>query len=73
MTCSAPRARRRVLPGAGLVAVAVLLAPALPSAANEDDVYIVQTNAAGDNVHLIDPASSVTSTSSATRPSCTAT
>lgn len=41
----------------------VLAALALPAAgwtpaaaANEDDVYVVQTNAAGDNVHLIDPA-----------------
>ena len=34
-----------------------MLAAWAPGAtANEDDVYIVQTNAAGDNVHLIDPA-----------------
>lgn len=36
------------------VALALLAAgPASPAAANEDDIYIVQTNAAGDNVHLI--------------------
>ena len=29
---------------------------ASPAAANEDDVYSVQTNASGDNVPVIDPA-----------------
>lgn len=36
-----------------LISVGVLIAA--PVTAN-DDTYIVQTNAAGDNVHLIDPA-----------------
>src|SRR5205807_9454696 len=36
-------------------ALAVLLV-ALPIAAAADTVRIVQTNAAGDNIHLIDPA-----------------
>ena len=39
-----------------IVALALLAASAPAAAANEDDLYIVQTNAAGDNVHLIDPA-----------------
>ena len=60
MTSAAPRARDRrpfrPLPVlTGLAVAAVLLSPP-PAAANDDDVYIVQTNAAGDNVHLIDPA-----------------
>ena len=46
---------RRTL-GILLVALAMLAAWAPGATANEDDVYIVQTNAAGDNVHLIDPA-----------------
>ena len=40
-----------------LVALALLAAgTASPAEANEDDLHIVQTNAASDNVHLIDPA-----------------
>lgn len=49
-------------PATSVVALALLAASAPGAAAapgaeaNEDDLYIVQTNAAGDNVHLIDPA-----------------
>ena len=59
MTSAATRARdRRVRPQPVLAALAVAAAllPPVPAAANDDDVYIVQTNAAGDNVHVIDPA-----------------
>ena len=60
MTSAAPRVRyrRRVRPPpvvAALAVAAALLSP-LPAAANDDDAWIVQTNAAGDNVHVIDPA-----------------
>ena len=58
MTSAATRARdRRVrpLPVLAALAVAAALLPPVSAAAN-DDVYIVQTNAAGDNVHVIDPA-----------------
>ena len=53
-----PRERRALRPLFAAV-VGLALAVALPpsaAAANDDDVYIVQTNAAGDNVHVIDPA-----------------
>lgn len=43
------------LSAAAALAGLALSAAAAPAAA-EDDVYIVQTNAAGDNVHVIDPA-----------------
>ena len=50
------RPARRTLATA-LAALALSAAGWTPAAAaNEDDVYVVQTNAAGDNVHLIDPA-----------------
>ena len=59
MTFATLRARGRrpvrLLRIAAALAVAVLLPPS-PAAANDDDIYIVQTNAAGDNVHVIDPA-----------------
>ena len=42
--------------GTLLAALALLAGSAPGAAANEDEIYIVQTNAAGDNVHLIDPA-----------------
>ena len=43
------------LAAAAALAGLALSAAAAPAAA-EDDVYVVQTNAAGDNVHVIDPA-----------------
>ena len=54
MRVHAARARRRrFAPTLAMLALVVLLAPPATAA---DDVFIVQTNAAGDNVHLIDPA-----------------
>jgi len=47
-----PRGRHLVLWGGGLIAVAALLAPL---SAQSTKLFIIQTNAAGDNVHLIDP------------------
>ena len=59
-SAAAPRARDRsplrLLPVVAALTVAAALLPPVPAAANDDDVYIVQTNAAGDNVHVIDPA-----------------
>lgn len=59
MPATAVQTLRPALRGPGFVLAALALlamaAPA-PAAPNEDDVYIVQTNAAGDNVHVIDPA-----------------
>ena len=53
-----PRERRAFRPLFAAVVGLALVAALSPSAAaaNDDDVYIVQTNAAGDNVHVIDPA-----------------
>ena len=42
--------------GTSLAALALLAGSAPGAAANEDEIYIVQTNAASDDVHLIDPA-----------------
>ncbi len=55
MTASVARSSQtRRLFGAAVVSLSALItAPA--AAMNGDDTYIVQTNAAGDNVHLIDP------------------
>ncbi|MDO8678009.1 MAG: beta-propeller fold lactonase family protein [Acidobacteriota bacterium] len=47
-----PRGRQLLLWGGGLLAVAALLAPLH---AQTGKAYIIQTNAAGDSVHLIDP------------------
>ena len=57
MTSAALGARdRRPVRLLAVLAVAAALLPVTAAAANDDDVYIVQTNAAGDNVHVIDPA-----------------
>ena len=45
-----------VAPGFLALALSSLLAPAAPAAAQSGQVRIVQTNSAGDNVHIIDPA-----------------
>ena len=55
MTSSVARSSRHhwMLSGIGVLGLAAFLV--FPSAVNADQVIIVQTNAAGDNVHLIDP------------------
>ena len=55
MTSSVARSSRHrsMLSGLGVLGLAAFLM--LPSAVSADQVIIVQTNAAGDNVHLIDP------------------
>ena len=46
----------RLTVACGLAAVAAVTLTAVPAAAQGKAIRIVQTNAAGDNVHLIDPA-----------------
>ncbi len=49
-----PRGRQLLLWGGGLLAVVAALLS--PLSAQSTKLFIIQTNAAGDNVHLIDPA-----------------
>ena len=48
-------ARRLVVPGLLALALSLQLVTVSPAAAQSGDVRIVQTNSAGDNVHIIDP------------------
>ena len=56
MPATAVRTPRFARLAAAAALAGLALSAAAPAAAAEDDVYIVQTNAAGDNVHVIDPA-----------------
>ncbi|HJO37278.1 MAG: cytochrome D1 domain-containing protein [Vicinamibacterales bacterium] len=56
MTVRTPRSLRRLAVGVVIASVAGVAPLALPSPAHAQTPIIVQTNAAGDNIHLIDPS-----------------